>query len=293
MAYKSPLNEVLDAHCRALSSCLSHNDSSLRYQNSLLSRNVSFLSKTNESSNLILTSKTKRTSDSKISMNEYRNTNFSSLLLDKIKHSLLIQKDYKSNISSSEKSRMMDNPFISDGIKNLFSTTIQALSSRNSRDDNKSSIFLNENYQSNSISRKKSEIKNMLNKHSNDTLSFRRQKSPKLLNELNAKYNIKRVNSKEFFYINKKKKNNDIYQTKNNTKEPYEKKLNELLNKTKGRNIIQPYQKINTVKSSLEKIINRPKQHLISSESQKYLIKKKLDDYVNEYENFARELNCN
>ena len=94
MAYKSPLNEVLDAHCRALSSCLSHNDSTSRYQNSVLSRNVSFLSKTNESSNIILTSKTKK---SQISMNEYKNTNFSSLLLDKMKHSLLIQKDYKSD----------------------------------------------------------------------------------------------------------------------------------------------------------------------------------------------------
>ena len=136
------------------------------------------------------------------------------------------------------------------------------------------------------------EIKNLLSKHSNDTFSFRRQKSPKILNELNARYNIKRINSKEFFYINKKKKNdNSTYQIKSSA--PYEQKLNDLLSKTKGRNILSPYQKINTVKSSLEKIINRPKQHLISSESQKYIIKKKLDDYVNEYENFARELNCN
>ena len=288
MAYKSPLNEVLDAHCRALSSCLSHNDSTSRYQNSVLSRNVSFLSKTNESSNIILTSKTKK---SQISMNEYKNTNFSSLLLDKMKHSLLIQKDYKSDMSSSDKNRMMNNPFISDGIKNLFSSTIQALSSRNSYEDNKSSVYLDEHYQSNSISRKKNEIKNLLSKHSNDTFSFRRQKSPKILNELNARYNIKRINSKEFFYINKKKKNDSTYQIKSSA--PYEQKLNDLLSKTKGRNILSPYQKINTVKSSLEKIINRPKQHLISSESQKYIIKKKLDDYVNEYENFARELNCN
>ena len=288
MAYKSPLNEVLDAHCRALSSCLSHNDSTSRYQNSVLSRNVSFLSKTNESSNIILTSKTKK---SNISMNEYKNTNFSSLLLDKMKHSLLIQKDYKSDISSSDKNRVMSNPFISDGMKNLFSSTIQALSSRNAYEDNKSSVFLNEHYQSNSISRKKNEIKNLLNKENSTNFSFRRQKSPKLLNELNARYNIKRINSKEFFYINKKKKNDCTYQTKSTA--PYEQKLNDLLSKTKGRNVVSPYQKINTVKSSLEKIINRPKQHLINSESQRYIIKKKLDDYVNEYENFARELKCN
>ena len=288
MAYKSPLNEVLDAHCRALSSCLSHNDSTSRYQNSVLSRNVSFLSKTNESSNIILTSKTKK---SNISMNEYKNTNFSSLLLDKMKHSLLIQKDYKSDISSSDKNRVMSNPFISDGMKNLFSSTIQALSSRNAYEDNKSSVFLNEHYQSNSISRKKNEIKNLLNKDSSSNFSFRRQKSPKLLNELNARYNIKRINSKEFFYINKKKKNDCTYQVKSTA--PYEQKLNDLLSKTKGRNVVSPYQKINTVKSSLEKIINRPKQHLINSESQRYIIKKKLDDYVNEYENFARELKCN
>ena len=194
-------------------------------------------------------------------------------------------------MSSSDKNRMMSNPFISDGIKNLFSSTIQALSSRNSYEDNKSSVYLDEHYQSNSISRKKNEIKNLLSKHSNDTFSFRRQKSPKILNELNARYNIKRINSKEFFYINKKKKNDSTYQIKSSA--PYEQKLNDLLSKTKGRNILSPYQKINTVKSSLEKIINRPKQHLISSESQKYIIKKKLDDYVNEYENFARELNCN
>ena len=116
-----------------------------------------------------------------------------------MKHSLLIQKDYKSDMSSSDKNRMMSNPFISDGIKNLFSSTIQALSSRSSYEDSKSSVYLNEHYQSNSISRKKNEIKNLLSKHPNDTPSFRRQKSPKILNELNARYNIKRINSKEFF----------------------------------------------------------------------------------------------
>lgn len=303
---KSPLNEILSAHCRALSNCLSHNDSRSTSQNSVISRNVGFLRKSSDSthSKSIFLTKPQGTTDSEVSVNDYKNINFSSVLLSKMKHTLLVQRTYqipkyteKEKETVKEQIPLMNSPFISDDIKAIYSSTMDIISSREQNKNTVSNrvLSLQKNYSTSSITMKKKEINGLLQDNQKHNNSIKKQKSPRLLNELNAKYNIKTINPKEFFYVNKKKnkikRNYPSEQAHTNYKcQPYEKRLLDLINKIKGYQnaITLPHNKISIYKTKLEKMIERSKPTLASSESQKYIMKSRMENFDNELQKFIK-----
>lgn len=302
---KTPLNEILSAHCRALSNCLSHNDSRSTSQNSILSRNVGFLRKPSDSSHSksIFSTKLQGTTDSEVSLNDYKNINFSSLLLSKMKHTLLVQRtnqiskySVKENEAIKEQIPLMNNPFISDDIKTKYSTTMDIISSRAQNKNNVNRILsLQKNYSTSCIKMKKKEINGLLQDNQIHN-TIKRQKSPRLLNELSAKYNIRTINPKEFFYVNKKKKENQNQKNLSNKSstnkcQPYEKRLLDLMNKIKNNQngMTLPYNKISIYKTKFEKIINCSKPSLVSSESQKFIVKSKMENFDNELQKFIKD----
>lgn len=302
---KTPLNEILSAHCRALSNCLSHNDSRSTSQNSILSRNVEFFRKPSDSSHSksIFSTKLQGTTDSEVSINGYKNINFSSLLLSKMKHTLLVQRTnqipkyaVKENETIKEQIPLMNNPFISDDIKTKYSATMDIISSREQNKNNANRILsLQKNYSTSCIKMKKKEINGLLQDNQKHN-TIKRQKNPRLLNELNAKYNIRTINPKEFFYENKKKKENQNQKNLSNKSstnkcQPYEKRLLDLMNKIKNNQngMTLSYNKISIYKTKFEKIINCSKPSLVSSESQKYIKKSKMENFDNELQKFIKD----